>query len=82
MNDYIKGEPFSCGCYIEYYEGFKDKPDYIIYCPKHKAAPLLYEACKDLLGGVHRRRIYTVVNPVDIEAIKQALAKAENITEA
>ena len=31
-----------CSCHVSYYP----KPDHIVYCPMHKAAPKLLEACK------------------------------------
>ena len=75
MNKYTKGE---CGCYIEYYEGFKDKPDHIIYCPKHKSAPDLYEALKEITT-IEQSNVpydkYDVLGAINIA--KKALAKAD-----
>lgn len=61
-----------CGCRLCTYYGIE--PD-IIYCPKHKAADDLYEACKKM-------RDYLAISELseEIKLVKQAdkaLAKAK-----
>lgn len=81
--DYTKGECYECGCYIEYYEGFKDKQDHIIYCPKHSAAPDMYKALKIAATRIHNhiryeQGEYREMLQRDLKEILKALAKADN----
>ncbi len=70
-----------CGCEVEfrYNDVIKDAAK-IVYCPKHKAAPELYEALKIAESALN---LYSGLHPSDkilskqCEIADKALAKAE-----
>ena len=66
-----------CGCYVQQDTHLEEKVS-IVYCPKHKAAPDMYEALKGLLVALHssRRRIGVNLEEKMTEG-RLALAKAE-----
>ena len=67
--EYTKGE---CGCRIAHL-GI-DKLE-IEYCPLHKAAPDLYEACKEMIAVL---TLYGSEKPEpEFSRMKQAIAKVE-----
>jgi len=63
-----KGE---CSCQVEYING----EPVIGYCPKHKAAPELYEACKLLIERAKEHGNYSIWLELPIVHIEQALAE-------
>ena len=71
--DYTKGEwklPCGCSIFLE-----PNSPPILTYCPKHKAAPDMYEAlllAKGMLEALHIKPD----DPIYFE-ISQALTKAE-----
>ena len=58
-----------CGCIVKHQRYPAYNSYRIEYCPKHKAAPDMYEALREIVGNL--------VNPSDIEIGTKALAKAE-----
>ncbi len=64
-----------CGCFI-----FKeDGKVFIEYCPKHKAAPDMYEALKMITRGERRDGNYTRQDAIAFLGLAQkALAKVDN----
>lgn len=70
-----------CTCHISYCP----KPDHIVYCPKHKAAPDMYEALEDLAACFRNIEILSNVQnegekyslEIAINSMTKALAKAE-----
>ena len=76
VNDY------ACGCKIRYDRGVVY---YIDYCPKHKAAPDMYEALKGFLYNFMQMRklnptAFNMLNPNEKKAwiiMRDSAAKAE-----
>lgn len=66
-------DKFECGCYILGASYDYKTPTVLIYCPLHKSAANLYEACKLALNSpwanVDREQAQS--------ALRKALAKAE-----
>ena len=68
----------SCGCIVALdYDGTLA----IFYCPKHKAAPEMYEALKNAviaMASMYRLQEYTETEVIhELMPFKAALAKAE-----
>lgn len=61
----------SCGCQIVISGELHDAE--IIYCPKHKAAPMMHEALEAIIVD----SAYPKLRPYTRELLNQALAKAE-----
>ncbi len=70
MNYTIKALP--CGCRIKREHGII----YLEYCPKHAAAPDMYEALKAIISAVEKGKSVSAFVPA-LKAAKEALAKAE-----
>ena len=69
----IKGEivvTYSCGCEVT------GIPDEIHFCPKHKAAPEMYEALKACEISLISDEHYQEFKPL-LETINKALKRAE-----
>jgi hypothetical protein len=59
-----------CNCHISYYP----KPGHIVYCPQHKAAPNMYQACQQALIALNDHPdLHEGVKQV----LKEAIAKAQ-----
>ena len=69
-----------CGCYVQQDTYGEEKVE-VVYCPKHKAAPEMYEALKELCANLSMScstdYLYKHNLSLPLSKAQKALAKAE-----